>query len=244
MADYFLDQFCQETKQKAKRLSDEVRQALVSHPWEGNVRELRNIIERAIIFTKDDLITPEVLPREFSGKPGACVQGLGAGFFQGKGGPDQGEDLKTALDQFETGLIRSALEQTKGNKNRGRAAAGHQPLRPEPPHRTAEHPALGSPGMSGPQDQPLGITFFPEDNQFLLCGGSQFLGPGDIHLKSHVVQDFLGGHARVILIQKHHSGIRIKAHQSHVGDHRRGTGTRQICLSPGLGSLEPAGLVR
>ena len=116
LAEYFLDQFCKETKQKAKRLSDEVRQALVSHPWEGNVRELRNIIERAIIFTKDEVITPEVLPREFPSRPGTRGADFGAELFGGKGGPEQWEDLKTALDYFETGLIRSALEQTKGNK--------------------------------------------------------------------------------------------------------------------------------
>ena len=119
LADYFLDLYCQETKQKTKTLSEEVKQALVSHPWEGNVRELRNLMERAIIFTKDDLITPEVLPREFLGSPcpdGNKVTDFGDGFLEGKGGPDQWKDLKTALDQFETGLIRSALEQTNGNK--------------------------------------------------------------------------------------------------------------------------------
>jgi len=117
LAEYFLDKFCQETKKKAKTLSEEVKQALVSHPWEGNVRELRNLMERAIIFTKEDVITPEVLPREFSGRTGrAGKTGPGADAFGSKGGPDQWEDLKTALDQFETGLIRSALEQTKGNK--------------------------------------------------------------------------------------------------------------------------------
>ncbi len=116
LADYFLGRFCQETKQKAKTLSDEVKQALVSHTWEGNVRELRNLMERAIIFTKDDIITPEVLPRQFSGSTRPGLTDLGGQGFEGKDGPDQWEDLKTALDRFETRLIRSALERTKGNK--------------------------------------------------------------------------------------------------------------------------------
>ncbi|WP_022664283.1 sigma-54-dependent transcriptional regulator [Desulfospira joergensenii] len=114
LADYFLSQFCHEMKQAPKKLSREVKEILVRHPWEGNVRELRNLIERAIIFTKAEVIGPDVLPREFSRKSetGRDFPALE------KEDPEPGEDLKTSLDRFESRLICSALEKTKGNKTK------------------------------------------------------------------------------------------------------------------------------
>ncbi|MHC4335522.1 MAG: AAA-type ATPase lid domain-containing protein, partial [Planctomycetota bacterium] len=37
-------------------VSDDVMRMLVSHDWKGNIRELQNVIERAVIFAEDDII--------------------------------------------------------------------------------------------------------------------------------------------------------------------------------------------
>lgn len=119
LADYFLEQFCREMKQKPKHLSDAVKAALVKHPWEGNVRELRNLMERAIIFTKGDKITTEVLPPEMikggQAPPlrGDLKSGRALEACRAQAG---GKDLKTAMDRYETALIRTALEEADGNK--------------------------------------------------------------------------------------------------------------------------------
>jgi two-component system, NtrC family, response regulator AlgB len=48
------------------RLSPEVSSALVRYRWPGNIRELRNVIERAIVLCPDDLVTLEHMPDGFS----------------------------------------------------------------------------------------------------------------------------------------------------------------------------------
>jgi len=50
--------------QKNVEVSDEALGILQSYSWPGNVRELENIIQQAIIFAKDGLITSETLPPE------------------------------------------------------------------------------------------------------------------------------------------------------------------------------------
>ncbi len=127
LADYFLDKFCQEMKQKPKKLSSAVKTALTGYPWQGNVRELRNLMERAIIFTRGDEIKLEVMPGEFLQRPrdtnppkeeakGAESHGTGEDGTTENSILAPGEDLKSVLDRFETRLILSALETANGNK--------------------------------------------------------------------------------------------------------------------------------
>jgi len=49
---------------RAPRLSDEAAGLLTSHAWDGNIRELRNVIERALLLCDGDTIEPEHLPLE------------------------------------------------------------------------------------------------------------------------------------------------------------------------------------
>lgn len=50
LADYFLDKFCKETGRKYKGFSSDATRALMSHQWPGNIRELKNVIERAVVL--------------------------------------------------------------------------------------------------------------------------------------------------------------------------------------------------
>jgi len=78
---------------KARGLSPEVREAFVRYGWPGNLRELRNVIERAVILTSGDLIELADLPEEFSHRADASVA-VGA---------------RVTLDQLETEHIRRTL---------------------------------------------------------------------------------------------------------------------------------------
>ncbi|MCH8851708.1 MAG: sigma-54-dependent Fis family transcriptional regulator, partial [Planctomycetes bacterium] len=62
LVDRFVGQFNRELKRQVTGLSNEALRRLLSYEWKGNVRELRNVIERAVMFTEGDLITPDVLP--------------------------------------------------------------------------------------------------------------------------------------------------------------------------------------
>ncbi len=57
LANYFIRQFSTEFGRKTPRLSDKAMALLVEHPWGGNIRELRNVIERALILCKGDQVT-------------------------------------------------------------------------------------------------------------------------------------------------------------------------------------------
>ncbi len=56
LARYFVDRFCREMQKKVLALSPDAIDALTAYPWRGNVRELQNCIERAVILTEGDAI--------------------------------------------------------------------------------------------------------------------------------------------------------------------------------------------
>jgi DNA-binding NtrC family response regulator len=63
----------------AVQLSDAARNMLDAYDWPGNIRELRNSLERAVVFSKAETLGPEDLPenvRAGAGGPGSAVSGL------------------------------------------------------------------------------------------------------------------------------------------------------------------------
>ena len=63
LAEHFLRRFAVENGMPWKRLSEAARKQLQAYPWPGNIRELENAIERAILFSPGELIEATVLPR-------------------------------------------------------------------------------------------------------------------------------------------------------------------------------------
>lgn len=57
LADHFARKYCLETKKEVKRITPEALSLLMQYPWRGNVRELENVIERAILLTPGPEIT-------------------------------------------------------------------------------------------------------------------------------------------------------------------------------------------
>jgi NtrC-family two-component system response regulator AlgB len=78
---------------KTKGLSQSVREAFVRYAWPGNLRELRNVIERAVILASGDVIESLDLPEEFSHQMDSSIA-VGA---------------RATLDQLETEHIRRVL---------------------------------------------------------------------------------------------------------------------------------------
>ena len=62
LAEHFLRQFCREYNRRVCRFSDEAYAALLAYPWPGNVRQLQNVIERAVLVCQGDTILLEHLP--------------------------------------------------------------------------------------------------------------------------------------------------------------------------------------
>lgn len=59
IAHHFLSSFCAEMGLDQKRLTEDAIQLLMNREWEGNARELRNRIKRAVIFSRNDFLSPE-----------------------------------------------------------------------------------------------------------------------------------------------------------------------------------------
>jgi len=67
LVDYFNQNFAVENNFKAKKFSDSALDALVKFTWKGNVRELKNVVERIIIMSEDDTIEKKDLPEQIRG---------------------------------------------------------------------------------------------------------------------------------------------------------------------------------
>ncbi len=65
LARYFITQFSLKTNKREPVATDEFLHALQRHAWKGNIRELKNVIERCVILA-DDQLTPSLLPPDFN----------------------------------------------------------------------------------------------------------------------------------------------------------------------------------
>ncbi|MBD3307470.1 response regulator [candidate division KSB3 bacterium] len=61
---HFLKKYTQEMGKPIERIANDAMKALLDYGWKGNVRELENVLERAIVMTEGDTITTEYLPDE------------------------------------------------------------------------------------------------------------------------------------------------------------------------------------
>ena len=64
LAQVFLQRFCSKMNKPALTIQSETYDALLRYHWPGNVRQLQNVIERAVVLTQGSMITPRNLPHE------------------------------------------------------------------------------------------------------------------------------------------------------------------------------------
>jgi two-component system NtrC family response regulator len=75
LINHFIEKFTREsdTASQVKGISREAVRILCDHAWNGNVRELENVIERSVILSAGDIITPADLPPRIRQTPGNTV---------------------------------------------------------------------------------------------------------------------------------------------------------------------------
>jgi transcriptional regulator with PAS, ATPase and Fis domain len=89
---HFLQKYSEALNRQVTGITNGAMRAMLNHEWRGNVRELENVIERAVIFAENREIAVEDLP-----------------FATTETSDDIGEDLKEALRQFERQHIIHSL---------------------------------------------------------------------------------------------------------------------------------------
>jgi transcriptional regulator with PAS, ATPase and Fis domain len=109
LARHYLSEFSTRFKKKtAKIFSPEAEAILRSYFWPGNIRELRNLIERLVVLESADEILPKHLPDWLMGRSSVVSLAPDGKFTL----PENG----ISLDEVEKDLIVQALERTKNNK--------------------------------------------------------------------------------------------------------------------------------
>jgi two-component system nitrogen regulation response regulator NtrX len=102
LVQHFVEQFCDENGKPIKQVSPEAISVLKSHDWPGNIRELRNIVERLIIMVESDTISAtHVLSAIQIGQQQVDREGP--------------KSLRDMVDDYEKKLILMELEVNDGN---------------------------------------------------------------------------------------------------------------------------------
>jgi two-component system nitrogen regulation response regulator NtrX len=107
LVDHFLALFCAENGKRRKAISGDALAYFLAYDWPGNIRELRNMVERLVIMTGGDTIGPDDLPAPLKPKEAAAAAG----------GEGQ-RSLKEARDGFERAYILAELRAHDWNMTR------------------------------------------------------------------------------------------------------------------------------
>jgi two-component system NtrC family response regulator len=97
---YFVKQFSEKTNKKTLNIEADFLQKLENYSWPGNIRELKNVIERSVILSNGDTLTPDVLPYEIQHQPEKATKSMSA----------------FSMQSVEKLHIQKVLNYTKGNK--------------------------------------------------------------------------------------------------------------------------------
>ena len=121
---HFIAKFNARLKKSIEGIEPDAMERLTSHAWPGNIRELENVIERAVLFADGARIRLDDLPEELrvaKGQAGGAAPQIAASAAPDAGGgpsssPDGlKEQVKAAMSKLERDLIERALKQTHGN---------------------------------------------------------------------------------------------------------------------------------
>jgi len=104
LVSHFIQKFRKNSKYEAEGISTDAMEVLKKYHWPGNVRQLENVVERALIMGSGKEIKPADLPFEI--------------FEQGEGKVEVGISLKDAQDNFKREFIRRTLDSTGGSKTK------------------------------------------------------------------------------------------------------------------------------
>lgn len=142
LAGFFLARFAAERRVNTPNMSKDAIAALQAHDWPGNVRQLRNIIERTMILTPGDrvdcievdLLPPEILDQQGGGSSSGGVTSMAI----------MGSPLREARESFEREYLKIQIRRFSGNISRTASFIGME--------RSALHRKLKALGLGDKRD--------------------------------------------------------------------------------------------
>jgi two-component system response regulator AtoC len=118
LVEHFLTKFNDRLRKHVTGVEPDAMEVLMNYSWPGNIRELENVVERAVLFCDAQKVRAEDLPPEVRGGPAVPISippteaNLEAA-LAGEGGLK--EHVKVAMSKLERELVSRALGQTNGN---------------------------------------------------------------------------------------------------------------------------------
>ncbi|HKD27806.1 MAG TPA: sigma-54 dependent transcriptional regulator [Xanthobacteraceae bacterium] len=135
LVEHFMEQISQATGLPKRRIGDDAMAVLQTHDWPGNVRQLRNNVERLMILAGGDpdaVITADMLPPEVGSMVPSMPNGSGGEHLMGM-------PLRDAREAFEREYLRAQISRFSGNISRTAEFVGME--------RSALHRKLKALGM-------------------------------------------------------------------------------------------------
>ncbi|HEX9119366.1 MAG TPA: sigma-54 dependent transcriptional regulator [Terriglobales bacterium] len=108
LADHFLHIYCASNRVPLKRLDPEVIDILEEYAWNGNVRELANLIQRVVLMVPGPVIMPKDLPQQLLYASTAQQESLLI--------PEEGIDFDEEIARIEVAYLQAALRRASGKK--------------------------------------------------------------------------------------------------------------------------------
>ena len=114
LVDTFIQQYAALNAKKIRGIEKNAREALIQYDWPGNIRELKNIVERMVVLSSSDMLTLEQIPEDIRQGRSQAAGITGSGSLQGI----------SKIADAEKELIRNALRETQGNKSNAAGKLG------------------------------------------------------------------------------------------------------------------------
>lgn len=121
----FIDDFNKTMGRNVHRISPEAQRLLLAYRWPGNIRELKNVIERAMILSSSEELLPVHLPQEIVGQADPYSMNLNDPWEQWLNArPVSAVSLEDITARFEKHMVRWALETAKHNRTQATELLG------------------------------------------------------------------------------------------------------------------------
>jgi DNA-binding NtrC family response regulator len=104
LARFFAKKFCQSMGKPKKSISNDALRSLIDYSWPGNIRELQNVLERAVVLDKNNVISRDDLPAEFTRTGGKSDFDM-----------IKDQSLRDVMGQFEKYYLQKALAYNNQN---------------------------------------------------------------------------------------------------------------------------------